>query len=69
LKYKVGALLMGIQDDFEHTIVEISEELDISREKCRQILLMALKKLKSSKYEKNFDEIKDIFRELENDKL
>lgn len=58
---------MGIKNDFEHTILEISEELDISKEKCRQILLMALKKLKNSKYEKNFDEIKDIVRELEHD--
>ena len=41
---------MSLQDDFEHTIKEISEELDISEEKCRQILLMAIKKLKNSKH-------------------
>lgn len=51
---------MGIEEDFEYTILEISQELNISKEKCRQVLLMAMKKLKNPKYENQFTEVKDI---------
>ena len=57
---------MSLQDDFEHTIKEISEELDISQEKCRQILLMAIKKLKNSKHLNEWVDIKDTAKEIYN---
>lgn len=59
---------MGIKDDFEYTIKEISEELDISKEKCRQTLLMAVKKLSNSKYRKKIEDIIDTVNEIEKEK-
>ena len=58
---------MGIEEDFEYTILEISKELNISKEKCRQVLLMAMKKLKNSKYENQLSEVKEILALLEKD--
>jgi len=47
---------MNAKDQFEYTIKEISQELNISEEKCRQVLLMALKKLKHPKISKELRE-------------
>ena len=58
---------MGIEEDFEFTILEISKELNISKEKCRQVLLMAMKKLKNPKYENQLSEVKEILALLEKD--
>ena len=58
---------MGIEEDFEFTILEISKELGISKEKCRQVLLMAMKKLKNPKYENQLSEVKEILALLEKD--
>ena len=58
---------MGIEEDFEYTILEISQELGISKEKCRQVLLMAMKKLKNPKYEDQLSEVKEILALLEKD--
>lgn len=60
---------MGIEEDFEYTILEISQELNISKEKCRQVLLMAIKKLKNPKYENQFTNVKDILNLLKEDEL
>lgn len=56
---------MGIENDFEYTILEISKELNISKEKCRQVLLVAIKKLKNPKFKDQFKEIKEILELLE----
>jgi DNA-directed RNA polymerase sigma subunit (sigma70/sigma32) len=60
---------LGIEEDFEYTILEISQELNISKEKCRQVLLMAIKKLKNPKYENQFTNVKDILNLLKEDEL
>ena len=57
-----------MQNDFEHTIEEISISLNLSKEKCRQILLVALKKLKNPKFKNKFNDINDIIKELNNAK-
>ena len=57
-----------MQNDFEHTIEEISNSLNLSKEKCRQILLVALKKLKNPKFKNKFNDINDIIKELNNAK-
>ncbi len=57
---------MSLQDDFEHTIKEISKELGISQEKCRQVLLMAIKKLKKSRHLNEWTDIKDTAKEIHN---
>lgn len=44
---KVLDLRFGISDGASHTLAEISEQLDISRERVRQIEKTALKKLKN----------------------
>jgi DNA-directed RNA polymerase sigma subunit (sigma70/sigma32) len=65
----IGEANMGIKNEFEYTIMDISKELGISKEKCRQVLLMAMKKLKNPKYENQFNEIEDILELLEKDKV
>ncbi len=55
---------MSIKNDFEYTIQEISTELNISKEKCRQILLVAIKKLKNPNYDSLLKEISQSFEEL-----
>lgn len=57
---------MGIEDDFEYTIKEISEELNISKEKCRQVLLMAIKKFKNSNHKEKWKDIKETIEEIDN---
>lgn len=57
---------MGIEDDFEYTIKEISEELNISKEKCRQVLLMAIKKFKNSNHLDKWKDIKDTVEAIDN---
>jgi DNA-directed RNA polymerase sigma subunit (sigma70/sigma32) len=57
-----------MKDEFEYTIEEISRTLNISKERCRQILLVALKKLKNPKFKNKFDNINDIISELNNAK-
>ena len=38
---------MDEKEEFEYTLKEIAQKLNLSTEKVRQILLMALKKLKT----------------------
>ena len=46
-----------IKDDIEFTLDEISQTLNIPKETCRQVLLKALKKLKSNKSKHKLEEI------------
>lgn len=48
---------MSVKDEFEYTIEEISKELNISKEKCRQILLMAMKKMKKIITKENINDL------------
>lgn len=57
---------MSAEDDFEYTIKEISEELNISKEKCRQVLLMAIKKFKNSNHLDKWKDIKDTVEAIDN---
>jgi DNA-directed RNA polymerase sigma subunit (sigma70/sigma32) len=57
---------MNAKDQFEYTIKEISQELNISEEKCRQVLLMALKKLKNPQYSTLLNEVANTLEELQN---
>ena len=57
---------MNTKDQFEYTIKEISQELNISEEKCRQVLLMALKKLKNPQYNTLLNEVANTLEELQN---
>ena len=57
---------MNTKDQFEYTIKEISQELNISEEKCRQVLLMALKKLKNPRYSTLLNEVTNTLEELQN---
>ena len=57
---------MNAKDQFEYTIEEISQELNISEEKCRQVLLMALKKLKNPRYSTLLNEVANTLEELQN---
>jgi DNA-directed RNA polymerase sigma subunit (sigma70/sigma32) len=57
---------MNAKDQFEYTIKEISQELNISEEKCRQVLLMALKKLKNPRYSTLLNEVANTLEELQN---
>ena len=58
---------MNVENDFEYTIKEISEELNISKEKCRQVLLVAIKKLKNPHYDEVLREIANSVEELKKD--
>jgi len=58
---------MSIGNDFEYTIKEISEELNISKEKCRQVLLVAIKKLKNPRYDEILRKIANSVEELRKD--
>lgn len=53
-------------DDYEYTIKEISIELGVSKEKARQMLLVALKKLEKTIHEGKFSEILE-YMEKSND--
>ena len=57
---------MNTKDQFEYTIKEISQELNISEEKCRQVLLMALKRLKNPRYSTLLNEVANTLEELQN---
>ena len=57
-----------MENDFEHTIKEISDSLGVSKEKCRQVLLVALKKLKNPKFKNQFDNISEIIKELDHER-
>ena len=57
---------MNTKNQFEYTIKEISQELNISEEKCRQVLLMALKKLKNPRYSTLLNEVANTLEELQN---
>jgi len=52
-------------NSFEYTIKEVAESLNMSKERCRQVLLVALKKLKHEKYKANFNDISEIINEIE----
>lgn len=55
---------MAINETFEYTIQEISQELNLPKETCRQVLLMALKKLKNPKNKEQLIEAKEILELL-----
>jgi DNA-directed RNA polymerase sigma subunit (sigma70/sigma32) len=57
----LGDDIMHIHDEFEFTIEEISKELKISKEKCRQILMMAMRKMKKIITK---DSIDDLLKEI-----
>ncbi|MDP3301481.1 MAG: sigma factor-like helix-turn-helix DNA-binding protein [Sulfuricurvum sp.] len=51
--------------DVEFTLEEISEVLNIPKETCRQVLLMALRKLSSSKNREKLEEIAELLMMIE----
>jgi DNA-directed RNA polymerase sigma subunit (sigma70/sigma32) len=53
------------KDDIEFTLEEISLALKIPKETCRQILLMALRKLSSPKNQKKLEEIAELVAMIE----
>jgi DNA-directed RNA polymerase sigma subunit (sigma70/sigma32) len=53
------------KDDIEFTLEEISFALQIPKETCRQILLMALRKLSSPKNQKKLEEIAELVAMIE----
>lgn len=52
-------------DDVEYTFEEISKALNIPKETCRQVFLMALRKLASSKNKEKLEEIVALFKTIE----
>lgn len=57
--------MVSQSNDFEFTLEEISLALHIPKETCRQILLMALRKLASAKNKQKFQEIAEIIAMIE----
>ncbi len=55
------------KDDIEFTLEEISLVLQIPKETCRQVLLMALRKLSSPKNQKKLEEIAELVTMFERD--
>jgi DNA-directed RNA polymerase sigma subunit (sigma70/sigma32) len=53
------------KDDIEFTLEEISLALQIPKETCRQVLLMALRKLSSPKNQKKLEEIAELIVMIE----
>lgn len=51
--------------DVEFTLEEISQALNIPKETCRQVLLMALRKLSSSKNREKLEEISELLMMIE----
>jgi DNA-directed RNA polymerase sigma subunit (sigma70/sigma32) len=51
--------------DVEFTLEEISQALNIPKETCRQVLLMALRKLSSSKNREKLQEIAALLTMIE----
>jgi DNA-directed RNA polymerase sigma subunit (sigma70/sigma32) len=51
--------------DVEFTLEEISQALNIPKETCRQVLLMALRKLSSSKNREKLEEIAALLTMIE----
>lgn len=51
--------------DVEFTLEEISQALNIPKETCRQVLLMALRKLSSSKNREKLEEIAELLMMIE----
>ena len=51
--------------DVEFTLEEISQALNIPKETCRQVLLMALRKLSSSKNRVKLEEIAELLMMIE----
>jgi DNA-directed RNA polymerase sigma subunit (sigma70/sigma32) len=52
-------------NDVEFTLEEISQVLNIPKETCRQVLLMALRKLSSSKNREKLEEIAELLTMIE----
>ncbi|MDD3595883.1 hypothetical protein [Sulfuricurvum sp.] len=57
--------MVSNKDDFEFSLEEISMTLQIPKETCRQVLLMALRKLSSPKNQKKLSEIADLISMVE----
>lgn len=57
--------MVSKRDDIEFSLEEISVALSIPKETCRQILLMALRKLSSSKNKQKFQDIAEIIAMIE----
>lgn len=53
------------KDNIEFTLEEISLALQIPKETCRQVLLMALRKLSSPKNQKKLEEIAELVAMIE----
>lgn len=51
--------------DVEFTLEEISQALNIPKETCRQVLLMALRKLSSSKNREKLEELAALLTMIE----
>jgi DNA-directed RNA polymerase sigma subunit (sigma70/sigma32) len=58
-------MVSNIQSDVEFTLEEISLALQIPKETCRQVLLMALRKLSSPKNQKKLEEIAELVAMIE----
>jgi len=56
---------MGEEIDAEYTLKEISEKLSIPQETCRQVLLVALRKLKSKKHIDQLQEALETLNEID----
>jgi DNA-directed RNA polymerase sigma subunit (sigma70/sigma32) len=54
-----------MHNDVEFTLEEISLALKIPKETCRQVLLMALRKLASPKNQKKLEEIAELVSMIE----
>lgn len=57
--------MVSHKDDFEFSLEEISQTLQIPKETCRQVLLMALRKLSSPKNQKKLSEIAELIAMIE----
>lgn len=58
-------MVSSTQSDVEFTLEEISQVLNIPKETCRQVLLMALRKLSSSKNKEKLAEIAELLAMIE----
>lgn len=57
--------MVSHNNEFEFTLEEISLALQIPKETCRQILLMALRKLASAKNKHKLEDIAELIAMIE----
>ncbi|ADR34376.1 hypothetical protein Sulku_1715 [Sulfuricurvum kujiense DSM 16994] len=58
-------MVSSTQNDVEFTLEEISLVLEIPKETCRQVLLMALRKLSTPKNQTKLEEIAELVAMIE----